>query len=505
MTWDVIGMCLIGYDMITIPIDISFQPEKNTFTTMMGWFTLIFWTLDMVTSLFTGYYHEGKLIMNHQKIIMNYLKGWLWIDLAVVVPDWVMKLMGSTVRVAGLGRILRALRVMRILRLLRIMKLKKVVNMVYNLIDSEYMFIVFELGKLLILILILNHMVACAWFFVGRVSRDSGAPKNWLQDIGQTPVDQEGLDWQYLTSLHWSITQFTPASMDIYATNIPERIFSIAILFWALVALSSIIGSVSASMTALRNMSSDEMKQFWLLRRYLKQKSIKRELSERIEKFLEFRWVAQSHAVEPAKVKLLDQLSVQLQLELASAMSAPLLKYHRFFKRLDHEVPAIMFKVCSTCLQNRSYAVDDLVFQPGQECDFMYFVKTGTFEYQVENLLPLETPLAARAWASEAIIWTTWVHRGRLTALEPSDLIAVKPDVFGSVLRMHLRTWVIAHRYGVQFVAMMNQYNQTSLTDVLWHFDPPDWRWVTDHNDQESPRYSYSIAGGASKISVTSI
>merc|ERR1719436_424296 len=97
--------------------------------------------------------------------------------------------------------------------------------------------------------------------------------KYW-QHVGLVPVYETSTWCQYFTSLHWSITQFTPASMDVYATNVPERLFSIVILFWALVALSSIIGSVSASMTALRNMSADENKQMWMLRRYLRQERI---------------------------------------------------------------------------------------------------------------------------------------------------------------------------------------------------------------------------------------
>merc|ERR1719456_930812 len=104
-----------------------------------------------------------------------------------------------------------------------------------------------------------------------------------------TPVNNQHLAWQYFTSLHWSITQFTPASMDIYATNIVERIFSIVVLFWALLALSSIIANITASMTAIRNMGNDEMKQLWMLRRYLRGLGIPTELHDRIMKYTEWK------------------------------------------------------------------------------------------------------------------------------------------------------------------------------------------------------------------------
>merc|ERR1719313_748649 len=128
----------------------------------------------------------------------------------------------------------------------------------------------------------MTHMIACMWFMIGRWSKNGGAKMNWLQDVGLQATGDASLAYQYLTSLHWSITQFTPASMDIYATNIGERAFSVVILYIALVALSSFIGSISASVTQLRSMTADESKATWVLRRYLKQKKISKNLTQRI-------------------------------------------------------------------------------------------------------------------------------------------------------------------------------------------------------------------------------
>jgi len=122
--------------------------------------------------------------------------------------------MGSMTNVAGLGRILRIARIMRTARTLRVMKLRSIFNMVYDWVDSEYSFIWMNLIKLLLLVIFLNHIVACFWYLIGRVSKENDLENNWLEDIGKTPVWDQGLAWKYVTSLHWSITQFTPASMD---------------------------------------------------------------------------------------------------------------------------------------------------------------------------------------------------------------------------------------------------------------------------------------------------
>ena len=49
-----------------------------------------------------------------------------------------------------------------------------------------------------------------------------------VSDLGlERTSGYDDLSWRYLTSLHWSLTQFTPASMDVSARNEYERIMSI--------------------------------------------------------------------------------------------------------------------------------------------------------------------------------------------------------------------------------------------------------------------------------------
>jgi hypothetical protein len=344
------------------------------------------------------------------------------------------------------------------------------------MIDSEYMWIVFGLIKLLCALLIMNHVVGCAWYLIGRLGRGV-YPKCWLEDLGITPlIDKEtgieqGLTFKYLTSLHWSITQFTPASMDISATNSLERGFSIGILFWAMVALASIIGNVSASMTALRNMGSDEMQKFWMLRRYFKQKQISRELSERIVRYLEYECNVKRDIVPATKVSLLGFVSENLKLELAKEMHAPLLECHPFFNYVSEEIPALMFRLCHQGLRTTLYAMNDQPFQAGDEGLSMYFFKVGLFEYKLVNGHVLPTPLGPKTWASEAVLWTMWRHRGSLTALRPSEVVEIQPKSFIDVFRMHPRPYFLGQHYGSHFVQYMNLINKTALTDVLYDLD----------------------------------
>lgn len=76
-------MALILYEIIAIPFSISFD-----FTISEGFDIMV--DLIFVTDIFlnfnTSYYFNGNPIFNRNKIALNYLKFWFWIDLIASFP-----------------------------------------------------------------------------------------------------------------------------------------------------------------------------------------------------------------------------------------------------------------------------------------------------------------------------------------------------------------------------------------------------------------------------------
>lgn len=265
--WDICGALLIAYDAVYLPFDAAFRPAPSVFTVGMEWLTMVFWTLDIGLGFTTGYVSKGELIMNPWRIAFHYITTWFLIDAAVVSLDWFSTLQSETSDVGGFGRIFRSLRTVRMLRLLRLWKLKRILAEMQDMIDSEYVYTLASLGKLMGFILITNHLIACGWFSIGLAMKEAGEA-SWVADHDMINKD---ISWQYTTSLHWTLTQFTPASMEVFPANVAERTMAVVVLIFSLVAFSSFLASISASMTALRNMNQETTKQFWILRRFLKQ------------------------------------------------------------------------------------------------------------------------------------------------------------------------------------------------------------------------------------------
>eukprot|EP00913_Durusdinium_trenchii_P022286 g20939.t1 len=121
-------------------------------------------------------------------------------------------------------RLLRILRLARTARLLRLLKLQKVMEKLSDYLDSEVASIMANICKMILLLLALNHMIACVCF-------------------------------------HWSITQFTPASKPpIQPQNTVEPAFAIFVVVFALVGFSYVVGSILASLAQLRSMSEQSAK-----------------------------------------------------------------------------------------------------------------------------------------------------------------------------------------------------------------------------------------------------
>jgi hypothetical protein len=311
------------------------------------------------------------------------------------------------------------------------------------------------------MVLLLSHLIACAWFLIGRVCLENSV-RNWIAVAG---VEDASWSYKYLTSLHWSLTQFTPASVDISARNVPERIYSIIVLFFAMVIFSSIVGSISASMTAMRSISENHQKKFWYLRRYLKQRSIDKPLRGRIVKFLEHRELAESKLVPAKQVTVLERLSDALRDELTHQMNSVFLLEHPFFLFLNEETTFFVQRICQDALSRQYYAEAETVFSAGDEARKMYFVVGDCMEYKMRGALAFM--LEQREWVGEGILWTAWRHLGRLQASAPNELIILTPEKVPEVLRLHPRPWFFAKAYARKFIGRLNQIDPCDLSDVL--------------------------------------
>ena len=469
LTWDVTSLLFLSYDVFYIPFT-ALDPPDTQFTEVVVWSGLIFWSLDMLMSNVTAFYLRGELVTSCRAISGQYLRTWFCLDLLVIVPDWfgqlsIQSMEGDSVRV--LRSLLRSL---RCLRLLRLLKLQKLLAMVYDLIDSELTFIAFTCFRLIFGIFILTHFIACIWYYLGESMARSGVASWTSSETGQDPpVQQRDLLYRYTTSMHWSLTQFTPASMEITARNAAERAFSIIVLFVSLLIFSSVIGQVTTPMMSLQNLQANAKKDFWRLRRFLRNRQVPPASRTRIIRYLEKQVYKDRGHVQQKDVKILTLLSEPLKNLLAWELHRKLLTKHRLFDVLQQCIEPMVVRLTSVAVSESALAEQDVIFCAGETADSMSFVHNGSFLYQPAQETQVQRELSNGEWFVEACLWTDWHHLGTMVTLQAGELCHLEPEKFADVMQMHMWPWELCFHYAVEFLALLNAQDVSRRSDLFWH------------------------------------
>jgi len=360
--WDIISMALIGYDVVMIPFDV-FDPDDLLITNMMGFITGIFWFLDIIRTFLTGYYRKGDIILKFRLVARNYLLSWFCIDSAIVAFDWtyiISKYSGSNAgQVTGFQKHVRGLRSARGLRLLRGVKMARIMKTIEDRFTSERNSVLFNVLMLFIGLVLLNHVVACIWYFIGKSFQGSSV-ETWIDEYLTSSDD---IWYRYFTSFHWALTQFTPASIAVQPHNVYERLFGVIVLLFALVSVSSFVSGITSAVMFLRNLGSAKSKQFWLLRRYLRESKVPTQLALQIQRYCDFAWQSRETRLQEKSVQALGLLSEGLRADMNTAILEPRLWSHPLFMLFSKLAPAIMNRLCNTAVSRSTMVRGDTVFR----------------------------------------------------------------------------------------------------------------------------------------------
>mmetsp|Transcript_36652 Transcript_36652/g.85928 ORF Transcript_36652/g.85928 Transcript_36652/m.85928 type:complete len:915 (+) Transcript_36652:28-2772(+) len=507
LNWDILGVLFILYDVITIPIFLAFNPQDNGFTVAMFWLVLSFWTCDIILSFNTGIYKGGVEEMRRWPVAVSYLRSWFILDLMVVGVDWSVFVISNVQRQQGISmarvsKTVRTIRIIRSLRLLRIFKVKRLMEYIQDHITSEFLQIILKMANLMFVVLLINHNIACIWYFIGD-GIDGLVHNGWVQVGGFYERSQI---YSYFTALHWSLTQFTTGSMEISAGTIPERVYSVVVLVFALMVFSSFLSSITASMTQLRNLTNAFDQKFSLLRRYLKHQTVPARLSIRILRCVQHKLSNEKREVRESDVTLLTVLSKNLQRELMQFINQPKLMRHPLFCTLAKVDKQAVQDLCHTALAVINLTAGDYLFNQRGVDGQMYFCAKGVLIYQSSRKTVVEEPdrnsqthssdrvshqgswaksfsnitkafrqaraeqpthLYPQDWCCEPAVWTTWMHVGSMHASTASEVLALAGSDFAENASTHSHLLGPCVQYAQSYIAHLNVLSsKNALSDM---------------------------------------
>jgi len=471
LTWSLLFIVVLGFEMVAFPLQV-FEPPETSLYMALKYLAISFWTVDLVLSFFVGYYtRDGTLQMRPAKITQHYIKTWFVPDFLIVIIDWIL-LAGVEGKSAVLqaGKALRYLRVLRIIRILRLRKLVEAMHRIDEMVNSQYLSILKSILLNMLGIVLISHFLGCLWYALATVNHN--IYPNWAQHYG---FDLDPWVYQYLTSLHWSLTQFTPGSMSVQPQNEVERAFAIIVLVLGVIVFSSIISSITAATNSLKNMNAKYEKQIWMLRRFFKEQHISRGLVSRVVRYADSSLKLKHKKVQQHEVDMLGMLPQSLYMDVMLELHDQYLAEHPLFAALLQTNRNIMQKLCCHALREIILSEGDELFVAGQIAHAMYFVVNGELNYAMKhfpNQKDVDSNVVTQKhFFVEAVLWTPWVHQGRMKALMESDLLAIDSKQFAEeVGKFHSDVWV-PQKYGAEFVKRMNEMagfdNESPDDDII--------------------------------------
>lgn len=463
--WDMFSAVILFWDFLILPLEFYDLTEVRLLNTM-GWVTRLFWTTDFPFSFFTGFQTpSGRVEMRPWKVVRNYLSSlWFPFDILILSFDWLEmayeELSGFSI--ARLGRIGKLTRLMRLLRLGRVRRIKNLPTCISSLVfmlNSDFVFVLSEILGIMLMLAGLAHILGCIWYNLGK--RDG-----WVE---QDRLETRSLDYRYVTSFSWSLTQLTFGGGGI-GLKFDERLFSVGTALVGFLVSVTVVSSITSSMTRLQIIRAGQSSQVSMLNQYLFDNGISTKVALRVQRNAMYALEQQKKNTPESSIELLDLVSEPLRVELHYEIHMPVVCHHPFFKCYNEVNAAAMRRICHVAISTLPLSRGDVLFSTGEvprePC--MYFNLHGKMKYHREGW-----PEAFKVrlfqhgdWACEAAPWTPWVHHGVMRARAECKLMMIDCKSFQEIAAQFRRNEFYPQKFAQAYLEALNKADPGTLTDL---------------------------------------
>ncbi|CAE8705064.1 unnamed protein product [Polarella glacialis] len=428
--------------MIAIPWMMAWDIDLQTGIRQSFLATTLYWTADIVFSSFTGFYHDGIIERRLALISRKYVKGWFFMDLLMVVSDWVSfaatELSDGTDASTTTGlKLVRFLKLAKFLRILGLMRMIRFSKLFEELLDRSLaggFRVVFDFVKLLCFVLWLSHVTTCLWFLLG-MNGPSDTDSRWFDSVMMRSGDHfeaAAQGYQYATSFHFALSQITANGVEMLSPlNSIERWFNIVCLIFGLFFSSHVVSTFSSAMMQLEMANEDKTHKLKQLNTFLSQYPVDKGVARRCQRQIKERMNGGRRLTED-DVPALSLLSAALLKELRFSVSGESILTHPLFRCCSNIDESTVQEICDEAVKIVVLQAGDSVFFPGEEASSAYILNSGSLTYAADkDFCPEadgEVDVKIGKWLSESTLWCRWRHVGEAHAGSVCQLFALDAE-----------------------------------------------------------------------------
>lgn len=452
--WDFGVMFFVLMDAIVLPFQLTFKSNANdqmdAFDLVWLWITTVVFATDILLSFNTAVErgerdrHSGKLalILDRCQIAKLYLRGWFIIDFGSAVP-WAQIseafYSGDSSQLTRLTKVVKFVRLLRLVRMLRLAKLKTIWERMEIRIGSVYIIQCISLLRVLCVVVAMCHWSACLFWLIGlprnlftelmsdeeqlayeaaphwttvwrRHSNEQSEPWRWLdRSISET----------YVFCFYWTLGVMRTMPAEVTPVNLPERVFVLIFMFFALSAFAISIALITQSFFKLSERKKTFNEEYVALRLHLQKTKVSEAVQGRVKSYLTH--LFDRRRIQAKEANLLNLLPENLREEVFRCQAShhmeqqlPVMSSFRRSQRLRLAAAA------ATC----DFMPGETVVHQGELIDAAWILMSGQLHQDGDEEFP--SVVHAECLGQEQLEHETCEYsEGKVVATEMSEVLKV--------------------------------------------------------------------------------
>lgn len=412
--WEVLIVFITIYNALIIPFRIAFQNRFDGIWIVLDLIGDSILIADIFIRFNLGYFERGEYIKDQKKIAKHYRYHLLIRHLVASFP-------GDIIARIFLPNLLFIIALLRLPRLLRLPQFYRIFNRWETNIYINPAFI--RMCKLVILIILITHWVACLWFLIGNW--EASSENSWLIS---NSLESATKRTQYMNSLYWAITTLTTVGYgDITPTTEIEIIFTLMVMFLGISMYAYIIGNVSSLISNLDAAQARYREKLDQIQTYMRENKIHPTLQQKIRDYYQYRWIENRDIRD---YHILEELPYPLRMKLALHLHREVIEKVPIFQGATaHFVEEIVMALKPEILPPNEY-----IIREGNWGHEMYFIKRGLVQAFSEKTGTIYRNMGAGTFFGEIALVYEKRRTASIITLTYCELFVLEKDAFKKVL-----------------------------------------------------------------------